>query len=69
MRLIQHLNGETEVKTAHHRYQIWDNDGELQGSPILTRPNNAEAEPSPLPTTHPTTSCFKSPAYAYRGNL
>lgn len=32
MRVIQHLNGETEVKTAHHRYQIWDNDGELQGS-------------------------------------
>ena len=27
MRLLQHLKGETEVKTAHHRYQIWDNAG------------------------------------------
>ena len=32
MRLVQHLEEQIEVKTAHHRYQIWDNDGELQGS-------------------------------------
>ena len=37
MRLIQHLNGETEVKTAHHRHQIWDNDGELQGSLYINK--------------------------------
>ena len=32
MKVIQHLKAEAEVKTAHHRYQIWDNDGELRGS-------------------------------------
>ena len=37
MRLLQHLKGETEVKTAHHRYQIWDNDGELQGSLYINK--------------------------------
>lgn len=37
MKVIQHLNGETEVKTAHHRYQIWDNDGELQGSLYINK--------------------------------
>ena len=37
MKVIQRLNGETEVKTAHHRYQIRDNDGELQGSLYINK--------------------------------
>ena len=39
MRVTQHLKGEAELKTAHHRYQIWDNDGELKGSLYINKAN------------------------------
>ena len=39
MKVIQHLTGETEVKTAQQQYQIWDNDSEFKGSLYFNRAN------------------------------
>ena len=37
MKVTQHLKGEAEIRNGYHRYQIWDNGGELQGSLYINR--------------------------------